>query len=215
MTSIFIDSPPTTLPVPDVETESLAACMPTFLVMLCAGMLGCLMAAVLRKQYGGSMRPWLIALPMLASALLLWRYAFGPELLQGTVLCLALLYASAADIHTREVPDSLPIIIAVAALIGRTPAELPFMFLAAVVVTIPQLAAAVIKPGSYGGADIKIMAAGAFLLGLSRGLTAIIVGLLLGVICTTVVRKLRRQTTKASFALVPYLSAGILLAYFI
>ena len=59
------------------------------------------------------------------------------------------------------------------------------------------------------------MASGAFLLGLSRGLTAIITGLLLAVVCTALVRKIRKQAMKASFALVPYLSAGILLAYFI
>ena len=89
------------------------------------------------------------------------------------------------------------------------------MLLAAVAVTIPQLAAAVMKPGSYGGADIKIMAASAFLLGLSRGLAAIIMGLLLALICTAIVRKLRKQAMGASFALAPYLSAGILLAYFL
>ena len=214
MAPTFI-KPTTMLPVPEMETGLPAACLPVILTVLAAILLGWAVAAVFRKQYGGAIQPWLVALPMLASALLLWRYGFGPELLQGMVLCLALLYASAADIRTREVPDSLPVIIAVAALIGRTPAELPIMLLAAVAVTIPQLAAAVMKPGSYGGADIKIMASGAFLLGLSRGLTAIITGLLLAVVCTALVRKIRKQAMKASFALVPYLSAGILLAYFI
>lgn len=189
--------------------------LPCFLFVLCTAMIGWAMAEAFRKRYGGPGSPWLILLPTLASALLLWRHGFEPELLQGTVLCLALLYASAADIRTREVPDSLPVIIAVAALIGRTPEEIPLMILAAVAVTIPQLAAAVMKPGSYGGADIKIMAAGAFLLGLSRGLAAIMAGLLLAVVCTALVRKIRKQAMKASFALAPYLSAGILLAYFI
>lgn len=214
MAPTFIE-PAAVLPVPEMETGLPAACLPVILTVIAAILLGWVVAAVFRKQYGGAIQPWLVVLPMLASALLLWRYGFGPELLQGMVLCLALLYASAADIRTREVPDSLPVIIAVAALIGRTPAELPIMLLAAVAVTIPQLAAAVMKPGSYGGADIKIMASGAFLLGLSRGLTAIIVGLLLAVVCTALVRKIRKQAMKASFALVPYLSAGILLAYFI
>ena len=214
MAPTFI-KPTTMLPVPEMETGLPAACLPVILTVIAAILLGWAVAAVFRKQYGGAIQPWLVALPMLASALLLWRYGFGPELLQGMVLCLALLYASAADIRTREVPDSLPEIIAVAALIGRTPAELPIMLLAAVAVTIPQLAAAVMKPGSYGGADIKIMASGAFLLGLSRGLTAIITGLLLAVVCTALVRKIRKPAMKASFALVPYLSAGILLAYFI
>ena len=214
MAPTFI-KPTTMLPVPEMEMGLPAACLPVILTIIAAVLLGWVVAAVFRKQYGGAIQPWLVALPMLASALLLWRYGFGPELLQGMVLCLALLYASAADIRTREVPDSLPVIIAVAALIGRMPAELPIMLLAAVAVTIPQLAAAVMKPGSYGGADIKIMAAGAFLLGLSRGMTAIIVGLLLAVVCTALARKIRRQSMKAGFALAPYLSAGILLAYFI
>lgn len=189
--------------------------LPCFLFVLCTALMSWTMAEAFRKRYGGPSLPWLILLPTLASALLLWRYGFEPELLQGTLLCLTLLYASAADIRTREVPDCLSVIIAVAALIGRTPAELPCMLLAAVAVTIPQLAAAVMKPGSYGGADIKIMAASAFLLGLSRGLAAIIMGLLLALICTAIVRKLRKQAMGASFALAPYLSAGILLAYFL
>lgn len=214
MAPTFI-KPTTMLPVPEMEMGLPAACLPVILTIIAAVLLGWVVAAVFRKQYGGAIQPWLVALPMLASALLLWRYGFGPELLQGMVLCLALLYASAADIRTREVPDSLPVTIAVAGLIGRTPEEIPLMILAAVAVTIPQLAAAVMKPGSYGGADIKIMASGAFLLGLSRGLTAIITGLLLAVVCTALVRKIRKQAMKASFALAPYLSAGILLAYFI
>ena len=215
MAPIFIEPRPTTLPMPDMETKLLASCLPVLLTMIGAVLLGWVVAAIFRKQYGGTIQPWLIAFPMLVSALLLWRYGVGTELLQGMVLCLALLYASATDIRTREVPDCIPVIIAVAALIGRAPEEIPLMILAAVVVTIPQLAAAVMKPGSYGGADIKIMASGAFLLGLSRGLTAIIVGLLPAVICTALVRKIRKQAMKASFALAPYLSVGILLAYFI
>ena len=214
MAPTFI-KPTTMLPVPEMETGLPAACLPVILTVIAAILLGWAVAAVFRKQYGGAIQPWLVALPMLASALLLWRYGFGSELLQGMVLCLALLYASAADIRTREVPDCVPVTIAVAGLIGRTPEEIPLMILAAVAVTIPQLAAAVMKPGSYGGADIKIMASGAFLLGLSRGLAAIIAGLLLAVVCTALVRKIRKQTMKASFALAPYLSAGILLAYFI
>lgn len=215
MTPAFIDLLQTRLHVPDVEAKMLTAGLPVILIMVGAVMLGWATAVIFRKQYGGPCLLWMIVLPMLASVLLLWRYAFGPELLQGMVLCLALLYASAADLRTREVPDSLSVLIVVAALIGRTVAELPFMLLAAVVVTIPQLAVTIMKPGSYGGADIKIMAASAFLLGLSRGLTAIIVGLLIAITCTLFVRKIKKQTLKASFALVPYLSVGILFAYFI
>ena len=199
---------------PVLETGQ-AAYLPLLLTVLSAALLGWAIESAFRKRYGGPIQPWLIVLSVLESALLLWRYGFGPELLQGMILCLTLLYASAADLRIREVPDSLPVVIAVAALIGRMPDELPLMVLAAIVVTVPQLAVVIMKPGSYGGADIKIMAAGAFLLGLPRGLTAIIAGLLIAVICTILGRKIRKQAIKEGFALIPYLSIGILLAYFI
>ena len=156
---------------PVLETGQVAY-LPLLLTILSAALLGWAMESAFRKRYGGPIQPWLIVLPVLEFALLLWRYGFGPELLQGMVLCLTLLYASAADLRIREVPDSLPLVIAVAALIGRTPDELPLMFLAAIVVTIPQLAVVIMKPGSYGGADIKIMAAGAFVQGSSIELSA-------------------------------------------
>ena len=71
------------------------------------------------------------------------------------------------------------------------------------------------RPGSYGGADIKIMAACTFLLGLGKGLTAVILGLLLAIVCTVIIRKINRQSMKESFALVPYLAVGSMLAFFL
>lgn len=199
----------------DVGTDALTACLPYVSIMLCAGLLGWVTAAAFRQRYGGSLRPLMIIVPALVSILLPLRFGLGPELLQGVILCLALLYAAGADLRTREVPDCVSILIAVAALIGRQPSELPSMLLAALIITIPQLAAAILKPGCYGGADTKIMAACAFLLGLSRGLIAIIFGLLLAVIGTAIMRKIQKRSMKESFALVPYLSAGVLLAYII
>lgn len=200
---------------PHIGDEGLIACLPYFLTALCMVLSGWALAAAFRHRYGGKLQPLLIVLPALISVLLPLRFGFGPELLRGGVLCLALLYASGADLRTREVPDCVAISIAVAALIGREPAELPLMLLAAIIITLPQLAAAVLKPGCYGGADIKIMAACAFLLGLSRGLAAIILGLLLAVVYTAIIRKINKQPIKEGFALVPYLAVGSMLAFFL
>lgn len=127
-----------------------------------------------------------------------------------------LVYASVSDIKKREVSDSVPVMIAITALIGITPGHLPGMFIAAAVVTLPQLIVAMIKPNSYGGADIKIMASSAFLLGLGRGVAAMIIGLSAGLLITTITRFIqKKKITKESFPVVPYLAAGSLIAFLI
>lgn len=98
--------------------------------------------------------------------------------------------------------------IAITALIGIGISNIPMMVLGASCVTIPQLLTATLKPNSYGGADIKIMAACSFLLGLERGLVAIIVGLLLVVIVTITIRKIQKKDLKDTFPIVPYLAIG-------
>jgi len=131
-----------------------------------------------------------------------------------TVFTALLVFASVSDIRKREVPDAVPIMIAIAALIGITPGQLPIMLLAAVLVTIPQLIVAMVKPGSYGGADIKNMAACAFLLGPERGVVALTVGLAAGLLITVITRLLRKKKiSQESFPLVPYLAAGCVIAF--
>lgn len=198
---------------PKTGSDVLWNVVPYLGTALCAGLLGLVLATCFRQRYGGQRSLLFILLPAAFTVLAQLRFGFGAELLRGVVLCLTLLYASGADIRTREVPDCLSVTIAVAALIGRTPAELPVLLLEAVLITLPQLAIAVLKPNSYGGADIKIMAACAFLLGFGKGLTAIILGLLLAVVCTVIIRKIKRRSMKESFALVPYLSVGSMLAF--
>lgn len=127
-----------------------------------------------------------------------------------------LVYASVSDIRKREVSDAVPVMIAITALIGITPAHLPGMLIAAAVITLPQFIVAILKPGSYGGADIKIMAACAFLLGLERGIAAMIIGLSAGLLITTIIRLIqKKKITKESFPVVPYLAAGSLIAFLI
>lgn len=127
-----------------------------------------------------------------------------------------LVCASVSDIKKREVSDSVSVMIAITALIGITPAHLPGMFIAAAVVTVPQLVIAMRRSGSYGGADIKIMAACAFLLGLERGIAAMIIGLTAGLLITTITRLIqKKKITKESFPVVPYLAAGSFIAFLI
>ena len=124
-----------------------------------------------------------------------------------------LVYASVSDIRKREVSDAVPVMIAITAFIGITPNQVPFMVFAAAAITFPQLIVAVVKPGGYGGADIKIMAACAFLLGLERGIAAIIIGLTAGLLITVIIRLIRKnELSNESFPVVPYLAAGSVIA---
>ena len=182
------------------------------LTIICVGLLSGGMAVIFRQHYK-VFTPLLIIIPVLYSLLLILSFGTSPLLLKGIILCLVLVYAAGADIRTHEVPDFIPLMIAVAALIATELSSLLSMFLSALLITIPQWAAAIWKPGSYGGADIKIMAALGFFLGLQKVLAALLLGLSSGVMCVYIYRKAKRQPMNTPFALVPYLAVGGCLAY--
>ena len=181
------------------------------IALLCAGLL----AKITARRFGKGRQLLRILTPTAGAALLLLRFGYTLAALKGCIFMLLLFYASVSDLKTREVADSVSLMIGLTALIGITASHLPGMLLAAVVITLPQLAIAVMKPGTYGGADIKLMAAGAFLLGMVKGLLALVTGLGMAVVLTLLIRRIRKRDTKEPFALVPFLSAGCFLAYLI
>ena len=135
--------------------------------------------------------------------------------IKGVIFAALLIYAAVSDIRTREVSNAIPLMIAITAFIGQTTNALPGMLFAAAVIAVPQLIIAILKPGSYGGADIKIMTACAFLLGLGRGLLAIIVGLAAGLLIIILSRLIERRKINETFPVVPYLAAGCIFAFLI
>ena len=151
--------------------------------------------------------------PVIVSGLMYFRFGLSLTLIKGLILLFILLFASNSDIKKREVTDFVPIAILITGFINIEFNHLPFMLLSAVILTLPQLIVAVLNPGSYGGADLKIMAASCLLLSLGKGLFAIIVGLLIAVVSTVIIRKIKKESLKKSFPLVPYLSIGVILAY--
>ena len=135
---------------------------------------------------------------------------------KGLILCMILMWAGISDMTKHEVPDFISAMILILAFVEFTPANLPSMMIGAAVIFLPQLLISVLCPGrAVGGADMKISAALGFLLGAEKGLFAVITGLLAAVIVMLIVRRIRKESNKEPFALVPFLGFGAMLAVMI
>ena len=133
---------------------------------------------------------------------------------KGMILCMILMWASISDIAKHEVPDFITVSIIILAFVGFEPANLPSMLVGAIVLFVPQLVVSMLRPErAVGGADMKISAALGFLLGAEKGLFAVITGLTISVISMLIVRKIKKESNKEPFALVPFLSFGAMLAF--
>ena len=77
------------------------------------------------------------------------------QIIKAIILLALLLYASVMDIKTREVPDSVSVMLLILGLVDVSIKEIPQMLLGMVLVFMPQLISALINPSkALGGADI-------------------------------------------------------------
>lgn len=137
-------------------------------------------------------------------------------IIKTIILLTLLLYASVMDIKTREVPNPVSGMLLILGLVDKDIDQLPSMIIGALLVFLPQFVSALINPSkALGGADIKISSSAAFLLGVQRGLFALIVGLTLAVIVMPIIMNFRKLPKYQPFPLIPFLSVGIVAGYFI
>lgn len=135
---------------------------------------------------------------------------------KGVLMALVLLYASVQDISTRKADDSLWIMLLMLSLVNFGEHSVLSMILGGIVVFVPQLAIAIFsKNGGIGGADIKISTAAALCLGFVGGTLGYVIGLAFGIVFQLIYNKVKHRTYKKSFALLPFLSAGLMIGYFI
>ena len=135
------------------------------------------------------------------------------RIVQGILLAGLLLYGSIHDIRTHTMPDRVWMGIAGISFLGIRLCDLPSMLLGAAAVLLIEVPLAVLlKDRAIGGADIKLSAAGAFLLGWQKGLAALILGLTLSLIVVPIVRRVRHEDSRKAFPLVPFLAVGIMTA---
>ena len=169
-------------------------------------------AAALYKGNKKTAAFFFIGITAVVIVLLFAFFGCAATTVKGIIFCLILTYASYEDIRTRECDEYIHLMIVIAAFIGTSITSFPFMFMSALLVGSVIFITTVITKTQIGGADIKLSAACAFMLGTARGFTGLTVGLIIAVIINTIKNK---ENKKAGFPLIPYLAAGFATAYFI
>lgn len=174
-----------------------------------------IMERYLQRRFHRAVRPFNLLAPVLSATLLAGRFGVGFHAARGLIFFFLLLFAANSDRDSRSVDDSVPIMIGVAALVGISGIDLLSMGFAALVIGLIMLCVALLNPGRWGGADVKVPTACAFLLGTSRGLCAVILAVGLAVAATILKRGPRGDVKKESFRLMPFLAAAAFAAYLI
>ena len=149
---------------------------------------------------------------ILVSSLLI-TFGWSTELIKGIIFMQILLYASISDIQTREVKDFVSVLIFITGFIGVTLSDIPMMLLSGFIIGGMLLICAMVSGNRLGGADVKLSAACAFLLGFSKSIAGLVIGLFVSVIVNLIIQK-QKKLKNQPFPLVPYLSIGFMLMYF-
>ena len=149
---------------------------------------------------------------ILVSSLLI-AFGWSTELIKGIIFMQILLYASVSDLQTHEVKDFVSVLIFITGFIGVTLTDIPVMLLGGLIIGGMLLICAMVSGNRLGGADVKLSAACAFLLGFSKSVAGLIIGLIVSVIANLIIQK-QKKIKNQPFPLVPYLSIGFMLMYF-
>lgn len=147
-------------------------------------------------------------------SILLIVFGWSMELLKGIIFMQTLLFASVSDIQTHEVKDFVSVYIFITGFIGVTLSDIPMMILSSFFVGGMLFVCAMVSENRLGGADVKLSAACAFLLGFSKSIAGLVIGLFLAIICNIYLSR-KSKTNDKAFPLVPYLSIGFMAMYFI
>jgi len=135
------------------------------------------------------------------------------NLVKTAIFFLILLYASIKDIKTREVPDYIPIMICITALIENSVQNIPYMIIGAILISIPQIVIAARNPGTYGGADIKIVAACTFYLSIVGGAFVLLLGLFLSLLYNLISYNINNMIKSKSDPMVPLYTLGCIILF--
>ena len=183
-----------------------------FLTIIVGGLMNYYM-----DQRGFAFNPYLtyLLLPAIVVALYLVG-GFSMWTVKGIVLALILLYASLEDLSEHQADDFLWVMLVILSLVNFGDIGIGSMILGAIAVFVPQMAIAIFsKKGGIGGADIKLSTAAALSLGFYGGVIGYCIGLIFAITVQLLTNKAKKRSNGAPFPLLPFLSTGLMIGYFI
>lgn len=193
--------------------------IPAFLAlavyMLCAGLMSkAILTRTPQYEKRSKFNKICIALSVCISFLFVLKFGFTFELLKATLILSVFLFASVCDIKERKVEDFIHIMLMLIGLINVSPTVLFNRAIAFAVSFALMFVIAVISNNKIGGADVKFIPTCFFILGATKGVFGLIVGLFFAVIGTLIRNKIKKSKDK-TLPLIPYLSAGFLAGYLV
>ena len=89
------------------------------------------------------------------------------------------------------------------------------MLLGGLVIFLPSLLIVMLCRGQVlGGADIKVFAACGLMLGFVGGTVGFCIGLLFAIVFNLIYNKVKHKSNKEAFPMLPFLSVGFMIGYF-
>lgn len=141
---------------------------------------------------------------------------FSMWTVKGIVFSLILLYASVQDVNEHQADEFLWVMLLILSLVNFGKVGVTSMVFGAFGVFIPQMAIAMfVKKGGIGGADIKLSTTAALSLGFYGGVIGYMIGLVFAIVFQTIYNKVKKQSNNEAFPLLPFLSTGLMIGYFI
>ena len=183
-----------------------------FLTIIVGGLMNYYM-----DQRGFAFNPYLtyLLLPAIVVALYLVG-GFSMWTVKGIVLALILLYASLQDLSEHQADDFLWVMLVILSLVNFGEVGVGSMIFGAIAVFVPQMAIAMFtKKGGIGGADIKLSTAAALSLGFYSGVIGYCIGLIFAITVQLLSNKAKKRSNDEPFPLLPFLSTGLMIGYFI
>lgn len=140
------------------------------------------------------------------------KMGFTNNALVTFIASCTLIVISGIDWKTMIIPDRcvlVLVLLAVVSIFTNPSVTLLSRFTGIFAVSVPMAAAAYFIPRSFGGGDIKLMAASGFLLGTGGILLAVFIGVVAGGLYAFWLLASGRAKRKSLLAFGPFLSAGI------
>jgi leader peptidase (prepilin peptidase)/N-methyltransferase len=133
-------------------------------------------------------------------------------LIKGLLFSALLIYAAVTDIKRREIDNWVCVAVLVVSLIGSGGS-----FEGALITALPFFIPALLKSGSIGGGDVKLMFACGAVLGIWGGLGQTVIALLLVAAYALILlsRKGFAACKKTAIPLAPFLCAGGIVSFII